>query len=169
MTPSSWYRLSVAAVILALIVYINPTMIIVDHLIPIVPGEVVQGFGVYASKLLCGVNSVRRALPPWLGRIDECEMSKNPNIHRVIIAVNKGGSVFGAKLAYEIALVCGLCPGMSHNKQSLWPPQSDELQDFVSDIQLAIPTAEKWEVVAFKDPSKRVKCVVITRDPFKVG
>ena len=146
----------------------GPDYILFDVLIPLVPGEKVQGMGVYAAQALCRVIELRKALPVLRDGVLSCG-KKDEETLRVIFAVNKGGSVFGARLGYEVAWACGWCPGMAHNEETIWPPQPDYLPSYKSDLYIAIPMAKDWETYAFKNASRKVKCAVLVREPFKVS
>jgi hypothetical protein len=148
---------------------IGPDYLLFDVLIPRIPGEQVQGLGVYTAQVLCKVIALRKSLPLVRDGLLPCDETK-AGVMRVVLAVNKGGSVFGARMAYETAWACGWCPSMAHSDETTWPPQPDRRMDlkYESDVLIAIPMALHWEEYAFRNNSRPVKCVVLTREPLKV-
>jgi hypothetical protein len=159
-------------IFIVLAMMVGPDQLIFDHLIPMIPGEKVQGFGVYAAQAICAVTPLRKNT--FLGfDLLTCSEGNHPDDEplRVIVTVNKGGSVFGARASYDLAWRCGWCPSIAHSDATVWPPQPDHLPTFESDVYIAIPMALHWEKYAFskKNAKRGVKCVVITRDPLKVS
>jgi len=141
--------------------------LVFDTLLPHIPGEQLQALGVYAARGICATLPLRRAVLP--ASINTCDKSAADKPLRVVIAVPKGGSVFGARVSYFFAWECGWCPGFGHNTETTWPAQPDFLPTYPSDMYMAIPSSAHWEQYAYANQSRPVKCVVLTRDPIKVS
>lgn len=158
------------AIPLVLLGVLGPDRIVYDILLPYVPGELMLNAGSLAMTGFCFVNRFqKRIAPSTFEECDDPEEEKTGNHPlRVVVAVNKGGSVLGARLSGDLAQACGQCMALGTSTETRWPPIPDHfpfMHHSDADIMTAIPMGAEWESYSTQNKTRTVRCVVLTRNP----
>lgn len=168
--------LAATAVVIVAIVMSSPKLDIDDivyDLIPLIPAEYVQFLGdTYAYYVTCVLYSVALTILPF-NYFHQCESLPNGKLGidhdtlNVIVATNKGGSVLGAFSTFAIASTCGYCMSIAERVDGAWPPKEQLNPKTGAKAYVAISHVPNWPEYAKQQNIKNIRCVVLTRDPFK--
>jgi hypothetical protein len=137
------------------------------QLMPLVPSHYYQNYGVkLGAPMINTVLPFARSLSLWSPALECFSPARTPNSPvLVLVSTNKGGAILSARIALEIAYLCGLSVQLGSRIDDSWPPPEDLLPTSKADILLAITNLPKWPEYAKTHSSTPPRCVVMTRHP----